>query len=734
MFDRLRLTRAPHAATTVAVWLAVALVSFALSACKTTPGGGAGGDTFDIDFDIGSELPDGGGVDVVGDAVDATSDTGTPDTGDATDTSDTDVEPGCDESQIGEACGTCGALECVNDALVCTGDLPNVCGGCGVLDAAPGEDCDVDGLPGLTVCDGEDAVICDPDALCPCGADSCELAGYPGTSCGTCGDGRWICSDSDAVACQGAIGVNACGGCGTLPGSEGEECGSCGDGLWACDGTEMVCVGDDPVGNACGGCGELTEAPGDACTDECGAGAFTCSEDGESIGCVGPDTCNPCGGDGPLNSGGQPGGACSECGEWLCIDDLNTECSNARGTNECGGCALLPGFPGADCGCGGRWECDGENGLECIGGGAANACGGCTDIASIGRPLGAFCGECGVIECAGPESTECSDFGVTECGGCFLLPDNFEQGEPCGCGGTWICGGGIGECTLDGELLNDCGGCESLADFPGDGCGQCGVVTCAGTEATVCDDSGVNVCGGCEPIEGEAFPGEACGDCQVWACDPDNNGLSCVSDGANACGTCEPLAAAPGFPCGECGVFTCTEDGLSVFCDEESFNACGGCGDLDGEPGDTCVRSCGDGQYVCDALTGQTSCDAPLNNACGGCSEIPENEFPNLECDNCGEFVCNGFEDTICIPGTVNSCGGCVTSELVEAEPCTVCDETGVVLCDDELNPVCSVDGAGNVCGGCDELEETPGDACGICGTVVCTGANASRCIDPCNI
>ena len=448
------------------------------------------------------------------------------------------------------------------------------------------------------------------------------------------------------------------GGCGELPGAEGDSCGACDAGQWACDGTELICVGDSVESNACGGCGPIVGTPGDPCDDGCGAGTLTCSADGEALFCVGPTTGNPCGGCGELTGGGQPGAACSTCGVWECVDPFTTECTNPRGTNACGGCELLEGWPGDGCGCGGRgtWACNGADEVICVGGDETNACGGCTDITISFPPIGVPCGACGEWACDGPDSVVCADEGANDCGSCREVPDGFALGESCGCGGTWTCEDG-GQCDFDGVFSNACGGCGDLDGFPGASCGACGTWSCDGAEAVVCDDPGVNVCGGCGTIDVAASPGDACGECSVWVCSSDNAALSCVADGANACGTCAVLEAEPGFPCGVCGTWDCDATGDAVECVDAGANACGGCGTLAGDPGTPCDFGCGVGQWTCDPETGDAVCDAPPRNRCGGCVELPEGQEPFAPCDGCGNFVCNGLDETICAPGVVNDCG-----------------------------------------------------------------------------
>ena len=190
--------------------------------------------------------------------------------------------------------------------------------------------------------------------------------------------------------------------------------------------------------------------------------------------------------------------------------------------------------------------------------------------------------------------------------------------------------------------------------------------------------------------------------------------------------------AAIDFVHGACGAFVCNEAGDDVLCDDPGLNACGACGTLTNEIGTPCDFGCGDGVWVCSEDGSAAVCNAPRRNECGGCVELPVGERPFDACDNCGEFVCRGFDDTVCIAGLVNDCGGCVDSPLLEGDACTVCGDAGVVVCDDTLTPTCSTEASANACGGCDALASLPGDACGGCGQFVCARADVVRCVDPC--
>lgn len=133
-----------------------------------------------------------------------------------------------------------------------------------------------------------------------------ETLGYGEPCAANAGDplcGEFLCSaDTDALFCYD-LGPNACGGCGELDlsaGAIGEACGEHGCGRAFCNAekTGSECLADHPR-NVCGGCSEDIEEglmPGDTCST-CGSGSWTCSRDGDSMGCWGgraPD--NSCGG------------------------------------------------------------------------------------------------------------------------------------------------------------------------------------------------------------------------------------------------------------------------------------------------------------------------------------------------------------------------------------------------------------------------------------------------------
>jgi hypothetical protein len=131
--------------------------------------------------------------------------------------------------------------------------------------------------------------------------------------------------------------------------------------------------------------------------------------------------------------------------------------------------------------------------------------------------------------------------------------DVLQQWLVCEPSGAEVCDGVDNDCdgSVDDGVANACGGCSTLGATPGDACGSgCGTVVCSGTDATTCNDPGLNACGACGPE-----PAEVCGN----GFDEDCNGSDL------ACPTCAPAgnACSSGSQCcsGSCkgkpGAKTC---------------------------------------------------------------------------------------------------------------------------------------------------------------------------------
>lgn len=394
-------------------------------------------------------------------------------------------------------------VESQEDGVDVGGDvLPNACGGIDELPAAPGDRCGPCG-DGVFACLDDRTLACEgATALNACGGCT-ELDAEPGASCGDCGGGQYTCVGEDEVECVDGGGLNACGGCAVLEGVPESACGPCLDGEWTCadDGLSVECVGSTAP-NACGGCFEPSGEVGASC-GVCGGGELACDEAIGDVRCVGERAPNACGGCAPLSS--DPGTSCGFCGAgvWVCSEDGESLACEGDVRNACGGCATLASEPGDPCGeCGlDSWVCDGEDSVRCDGSTVANSCGGCD--ASVDALLGEACGSCGTWACdpVAVGRTRCDDPGANLCGGCAELP--ASPGDDCGrCGlDTYECSSDADRVECDGDTAqNACGGCTTLASVPGSACSSAscgpagGIVTCSGTERTVCDCDG-QVCG-----------------------------------------------------------------------------------------------------------------------------------------------------------------------------------------------------------------------------------------------
>ena len=180
------------------------------------------------------------------------------------------------QNLAGTACGRCGqgtwSLDCGSNQLVCTGDSPNVCGGCTALAGRPGDACD----SGFLQCSGADSLSCTPvGGRNACGGTS-VLDALPGQPCGSCDAGTVICAGPDQTRCAGDLLASDCGSCApeSLPIDS-----ICTEGrTWACgDSSDGTPVCNVPEGlNVCGGTVETADVLFAACGD-CG-GRSVCSE------------------------------------------------------------------------------------------------------------------------------------------------------------------------------------------------------------------------------------------------------------------------------------------------------------------------------------------------------------------------------------------------------------------------------------------------------------------------
>ena len=273
------------------------------------------------------------------------------------------------EPPPGRACGSCeqGVVVCDGGERTVCADAElgtNLCGGCGVLDGAPGAPC---GCDGVWRCGSDGHVVCDGDRP-PNACGGCEALDAPLGA--ACDGGVQVCTPDGRVQCR-AAGQNACGGTLPLDGAPGAGCGPCGDGILRCASTyALACFGATEV-NDCGSCGLLAGVPGDACGTgrvwRCRGGVLECTQAPQR---------NACGGAAVLAT--PPGSACGDCadGVTICVSENATQCFGDRGRNVCGGCATLnaDGVPfrdvlGAPCGVcnSGAWACGGQDEVLCVG-------------------------------------------------------------------------------------------------------------------------------------------------------------------------------------------------------------------------------------------------------------------------------------------------------------------------------------------------------------------------------
>lgn len=405
--------------------------------------------------------------------------------------------------------------------------------------------------------------------------------------------------------------------------------------------------------NACGGDGALDGIPGARC-GPCEDGRLRCEPGGDALSCAGATALNACGGCGPLpGSAGSPCGPCG--GTWACdFDTGGLVCEGGGERNECGGCEPLPSRPNFGC-FNGIYTCDGPNALVCRQT-SSNACGGNDDV-RLDPPPGTACGSCdqGIVVCDGPDSTTCADdeLGMNACGGCGPLAGPL--GQPCGCGGVWVCDED-GEAVCDGASpANACGGCGILDGAPGDACDG-GALTCDGVDALSCAPSDANACGGTTPLDGA--PGAACGTCMdgVLQCVRED-ALACVgASSVNACGSCGVLPGEPGEACGSGRRWTCR--GGALTCSTRvTRNACGGTAVLDAPPGAACGE-CGRGIRLCVTENATQCFEGPTagRNRCGGCESLvvdgrPFDDVPGAPCGVCnsGRWACSDANTVECV-------------------------------------------------------------------------------------
>ncbi len=389
----------------------------------------------------------------------------------------------------GTGTGTCeqGREQCIDGALVCTGDVGPTAEVCDGLD----NDCDGhidEGDPeGGGAC-GDGTGACVEGTLhCRGGVLVCEDAIGPSTE--TC---NGVDDDCDGSTDEGNPGGG--GSCGT-------DAGECAPGTWQCTGGTLSCIGatgpstetcnalDDDCdgsideGNPGGGaaCGPTTGACS-AGFEECLGGALQCT------GATGPtlETCN--GVDDDCDATTDEGfdlmndlRNCGMCGRTCSYDHASASCSSG----SCAMGACDPGWVdrnGLDSdGC--EYECDYAGAEICNG--RDDDCDGTTDLGLT--PPSNFCNPNGV--CAGTSAT---------CGGASgwtcVYPGTYEETEA----------------TCDG-LDNDCdGGVDEPFPLVGSSCSNGGTGVCRTTGTYVCNGAGDGVT--CTAPAGPAPTTEVCDD------------------------------------------------------------------------------------------------------------------------------------------------------------------------------------------------------------------------------
>lgn len=299
-----------------------------------------GTDCNDADPDVNP-----GAVEVCGNTIDencnGTADTcpPAPDTdgdGDPDVTDCADTNPAISNNAV-EVCDT---VDNDCDGLVDEGVM-NVCGGCSVLSATPGN-----------ACDGPDSDLCTEGAYACSGTNGVSCSDVSTDTVEVCGDS--VDNDCDGVADEGCTGLADADGDGD---PDATDCNDSNTFVYtgapeACDGLDNDCDGsvDEGVKNICDGCATLP-AVGSPCdgtdADFCNEGTYTsscgslntlvCSDTtGELVEVCGDATDNDC-------DGSTDEGCVAPTGTIVCTDtgtDLNVTVNGGISTGLIG---LVPG-------------------------------------------------------------------------------------------------------------------------------------------------------------------------------------------------------------------------------------------------------------------------------------------------------------------------------------------------------------------------------------------------------
>lgn len=573
--------------------------------------------------------------------------------------------PGVCDGEVLPAVEVCDGVDNDCDGRTDEG-LKNACGGCGELDAQPGESCE--GC-GTAACDGTESIVCEMPSPGP--GESCLAA----NGC----DGAYACGQDGLVACMPTALKNSCGVCGGNPiGDLGATCvsaeGCNGQRLCTADGEGTECVA--PAKNSCGVCGGPAIAGlGDACTANGCGGTLVCDSTGTGTRCNAPvqNACGVCGG--PDFGGKRPGDSCTTaqgCSGTLACDGTGTGLvCNGPAKNACGVCggpdlgADKPGDPcSSDEGCNGTLACNGDGTGYVCSAPVKNACGLCGGPALVG--LGDACQNdgCspGVLVCSDAKNAlVCNGPAKNNCGVC-------GEADVQGLGGACTYGDGSASCSS--RMVCDAAGtgavCEPVVQ---NNCGECGQpdrdlgTTC--NAANGCD--GVRACapgGGtmCVPV---TQPNE-CGLCS-GASVPDV-GAGCVDPGSSCQSTRVCTATRDGTQCvpvagvgGACTTangceseIVCNPSGPGAVCEPVPKNQCGVCGGVDvPEVGGSCMNAAGNcsGKWVCNGTGDGAVCNAPetcvqkvvISEIVGEGKTWADDEFIELYNPNPYEVSLNGL-------------------------------------------------------------------------------------------
>ena len=541
-------------------------------------------------------------------------------------------------------------------------DEPNACGGCAILELPdlpnpiPNETpCTAGGgasrgCEGVVVCDGPDALRCEPRVRNRCGGCGpvyVLTGGSPDSDRAPCAveDGHRLLPSDDAAsraectcaldATDGSATVDRCRDTGQILATpvatiddliDGALCGECGayDCWRSADGAQwLVC--EDSGANSCGGCAQPLVVRGGRALGDTAIRGGECRSTGLST-------------DGRLDCGAD--------GDTLICTEVFE--------NDCGGDEALEHRDGAPCDpgggrCAGQWRCDGHNAVECVAG-RPNACGGCGELGdspACDRPV--CTADLNAKVCLEDRDSDGHSICVFRNGvrsDCEIADpgrgptDDTDDEDPCEPGPSQdpscVCGREGGECcpgsrcnprcVVEGSV--HCNESASPIECHGNRCVPCGEIggRCCQNEFRSCpgDDSycdGNDIC---------VQRGELGAQCLDGECNGDD--LACVED------LCEPCGSAGQYCCGD----ECPGDDL--FCDQPLGNPppgeglCRPCGRLGTRccPGDICDE----GHCLMNYCLAPETSQAVPGGRCGELGQCDASEMPAVCTRDSDEFVC----------------------------------------------------------------------------------------------